>query len=88
MERLTTGDFIGFSCLDTVRVEVVTELVMFRPGERALSLRHTVGNSCRIGTLLIAPTIDALTGSAEINDLSHMWPSTPNLGAQGPFPTP
>jgi hypothetical protein len=38
MERLTTGDFIGFSCLDTVFVELAADLRPLRPGERACCL--------------------------------------------------
>src|SRR5580692_9658860 len=71
IERLTTGDFIGFSCLDTVFVELAAELRSFRLGERTVSLRHTVGNSCLGGALFITSAIGPLPGSAEIDDLSH-----------------
>jgi len=71
IERLTTGDFIGFSCLDTALVDLAAELGPFRPGERAVSLRHTVGNSCLGGAFLFTSTTGPLPGSAEIDDLSH-----------------
>src|SRR5215467_4691959 len=71
IERLTTGDFIGFSCLNTVLVQLAAKLRFVRLGERTVSFRHTVGNSGLgspfLGTLAIGP----LSGSAEINDLSH-----------------
>src|SRR5258708_25655901 len=71
IERLTTGDFIGFSCLDTVLVELAAGLRSFRHGEHSVSLRHTVGNSGPGGVLLRTPAIGPLPGSAEIDDLSH-----------------
>src|SRR6266478_2750411 len=71
IERLTTGDFIGFSCLDTVLVELAAELRLFRLGERTVSFRHTVGNSCRGGAFLVTPAIGPLPGGAEIDDLGH-----------------
>jgi hypothetical protein len=77
IERLTTGDFIGFSCLDTVLVQLAANFCSVRLGERTVSFRHTVGNSCLgspfLGTLAIGP----LPGSAEINDLSHARPLFP-----------
>src|SRR5262249_32737844 len=71
IERLTTGDFIGFSCLDTVFVELAAELRPFRLGERTVSFRHTVGNPCLGGALLFTSAIGTLPDSAEIDDLSH-----------------
>jgi hypothetical protein len=74
MERLTTGDFIGFSCLDTVLIQLAANLFSVRPRERTVSFRHTVGNACLgcpfLGTLAIGP----LSGRAEIDDLSHVLP--------------
>jgi hypothetical protein len=46
IERLTTGDFIGFSCLDTVLIPLAGNLFSVQPCERTVSFRHTVGNSC------------------------------------------
>src|SRR6202035_3192775 len=74
IERLTTGDFIGFSCLDTVFVELAAELRGFRLGERTVSLRHTVGNSGLGGALVFTSAIGPLPGSAEIDDLGHAGP--------------
>src|ERR1700677_4686362 len=67
IERLTTGDFIGFSCLDTVPVQLAAELRTFRLGACAGSLRHTVGNSRFGGAFLVTPTISPFPGSAEID---------------------
>src|ERR1700678_1203875 len=77
IERLTTGDFIGFSCLDAVLVELAAEFGPFRLSQRTGSLRHPVGNSCRGGVFLFAPTFGPFPGSAEIEDLSHARPHHP-----------
>src|SRR6516225_3253925 len=71
IERLTTGDFIEFSCFDTVLVQLAAKSRAIRLRERTVSFRHTVGNSCLGGALVVTPTIGPLAGSAEINDLSH-----------------
>src|SRR5262249_4950511 len=72
IERLTTGDFIGFSCLDAVLIQLAANLVSFRLRQRAVNFRHTVGNSCRGSTLVGALAIGPLPGDAEIDDLSHL----------------
>src|SRR5262245_37811812 len=72
IERLTTGDFIDFSCLDTVLIQLATNLVLVRLCEYAVSFRHAVGNSCRGSTLLGKPAVSPLPGDAEIDDLSHV----------------
>src|SRR5580700_4830754 len=57
IERLTTGDFIGFSCLDAVLVEIAAHPRPFCPADRAVSLRNTVGNSRLMGALLLAAAL-------------------------------
>src|SRR5258708_5768002 len=71
IERLTTGDFIGFSCLDTVPVEVATELRPFGPGERAIGLRRAVGQSRLSATCLVTPTSGPFPGGGEVSDLGN-----------------
>src|SRR5260370_14907615 len=43
IERLTTGDFIGFSCLDTVLIPLAANLFFVRPHERTVTFLHTGG---------------------------------------------
>src|SRR5215831_4169151 len=71
IERLTTGDFIGFSCLDTVLVQLAAKSCFVPLGERAVSFRHTVGNSCFGSPFLGTLTIGPLPSITEIDDLSH-----------------
>src|SRR6202030_2112362 len=77
IERLTTGDFIGFSCLDTVPVEFAAELGPFGPGERAIRLRRAVGETRLNGACLGTPTSGLFPGRAEIYDLGHAQPQRP-----------
>src|SRR5215468_10618378 len=75
IERLTTGDFIGFSCLNTVLLQLAANLFSVRPRERTVSFRHTVENAC-LGSLPFGGlTTCPLPGYAEIHDLSHAPPS-------------
>src|ERR1700686_4016352 len=87
MERLTTGDFIGFSCLDTVFVELAADLRGFRLGERTVSLRHTVGNPGLGGALVFTSAIGPLPGSAEIDDLGHARSLRSQTKGQQPLPS-
>jgi hypothetical protein len=72
IERLTTGDFIGFSCLNSVLIELTTNFFSVRLGEPAVSFRHAVGNSCGGSTLFQKLAVRPLSGYAEIDDLSHV----------------
>jgi hypothetical protein len=74
MERLTTGDFIGFSCLDMVFIELASNFRLHRPGQRAFRLRHPVGNTrlCREFRLFLP--FCALAGRPQIYNLSHSPP--------------
>src|SRR6516162_1371363 len=72
IERLTTGDFIDFSCLNAVLIQFAANLILVRLCEHAVSFRHAVGNSCRCSTLLGKLAASALPGGAEIDDLSHV----------------
>src|SRR5215469_11660010 len=65
IERLTTGDFIGFSCLDTVLIQLAANLVSVRLRVHSVSFRHTVGNSCRGSTLFGKLAFHLLPGTAE-----------------------
>src|SRR5580700_7592743 len=71
IERLTTGDFIGFSCLDAVLVELAAHPRPFCLAERSVSLRYTVGNSRLGGAFLVAAALGPFAGGAEIDDLYH-----------------
>src|ERR1700681_3619129 len=84
IERLTTGDFIGFSCLDTVLVELAAELRPCGLGERAISLRHSVGNSRHGGAFLVTSSNDPFPGRAEVDDISHARPQCSRT--PGPHP--
>src|ERR1700681_304436 len=77
IERLTTGDFIGFSCLDTVLVELAAKLRPCSLGERAISLRHAVRNARLGGAFFVTPSIDPFPGRAEVDDISHARPQCP-----------
>src|ERR1700674_322835 len=87
IERLTTGDFIGFSCLDTVLVELAVKLRPCSLGERAISLRHAVRNSRLGGAFFVTPSIDPFPGRAEVDDISHARPQCPlTSGTPARFP--
>src|SRR6266436_9134784 len=77
IERLTTGDFIGFSCLDTVLIYLAANLFSVQPGERTVSFRHTVGNSCLGSPFFGALALGPLADRAEIDDINHAPPLSP-----------
>src|SRR5580704_2316964 len=64
IERLTTGDFIGFSCLNAVLVKFAKGLRSDFVGERAIGLGYAVTRPRFGGALLFAPTISPLAGHA------------------------
>jgi hypothetical protein len=74
IERLTTGDFIGFSCLDAVRVEPAAQPRPLCPDELAVGLRYTVGNSRFGSAFLCELALCPFPGGSEIDDLSHAQP--------------
>src|SRR5262252_6454461 len=76
IERLTTGDFIGFSCLNTVLLQLAANLFSVRPRERTVGFRHTVENSCLGGPFFGAEAVGPFPDRAEIHDLSHAPPSS------------
>src|SRR5580658_5413074 len=61
IERLTTGDFIEFSHLDAVRVELASRPQPFGLCERAIRFGCAVGNAPLCGAFLFAPTHCPLT---------------------------
>jgi hypothetical protein len=74
MERLTTGDFIGFSCLDTVFIELASNFRLNRPGQRAFTFRHSMGNTRLTREFRLFLPLCALAGRPQIYNLSHPPP--------------
>ena len=74
MDLLTTGDFIGFSCLDTVFIELASNFRLNRPGQRAFTFRHPMGNTRLSREFRLFLPLCALAGRPQIYNLSHPPP--------------